>query len=215
MVKNFAKIANFKLKGHTFNPSELSFRLQFLPLLLMEEKNFENATLAGGCFWCTEAVFQRIKGVKSVISGYAGGTIKKPAYREVITGRTGHAEAIELKFDPEIISFREILYIFFGTHDPTTLNRQQNDVGTQYRSSVFYHSEEQKNTTLEVIKELEDKGIFNDKIVTEVVPASDFYKAEVEHQEYYKLHRQQPYCQYIIDPKIESLKKAFPEKLKQ
>lgn len=181
----------------------------------MENKNLEIATLAGGCFWCTEAVFQRIEGVESVVSGFTGGNIKNPAYREIITGRTGHAEAIQLKFNSGIISFRDILYIFFGTHDPTTLNRQQNDVGTQYRSAVFYHSETQKKITLEVIKELEEKKVFENKIVTEVIPAADFYKAEQEHQDYYKLHRQQPYCQYIIDPKIEKLKKAFPEKLKQ
>lgn len=181
----------------------------------MKNENIEIATLAGGCFWCTEAVFQRIEGVESVISGFTGGKIKNPAYREIITGRTGHAEAIQIKFDPEIISFRELLYIFFGTHDPTTLNRQQNDVGTQYRSAIFYHSEEQKNIAQEVIKELEEKNVFKDKIVTEITPAAAFYKAEEEHQDYYRLHRKQPYCQYIIDPKIEKLKISFPEKLKQ
>ncbi|MGY5849513.1 peptide-methionine (S)-S-oxide reductase MsrA [Salegentibacter sp. F14] len=179
----------------------------------MVQKNIEIATLAGGCFWCTEAVFQRIKGVKSVIPGFTGGTIKNPAYREIITGRTGHAEAIQISYDPEKISFRELLLIFFGTHDPTTLNRQQNDVGTQYRSAVFYHSEQQKNTTLEVIDELEKQKVFQDKIVTEITPASNFYMAEKEHKDYYNQHRQQPYCQYIIDPKIEKLKKSFADKL--
>lgn len=180
----------------------------------MVQKSLETATLAGGCFWCTEAVFQRIKGVESVIPGFTGGNIKNPAYREIITGRTGHAEAIQVRFDPEKISFRELLFIFFGTHDPTTLNRQQNDVGTQYRSAVFYHSEEQKNTVLDVIQELENEKVFQNKIVTEITPASNFYEAEEEHKDYYDQHRQQPYCQYIIDPKIEKLRKSFADKLK-
>lgn len=180
----------------------------------MVQKSLETATLAGGCFWCTEAVFQRIKGVESVIPGFTGGNIKNPAYREIITGRTGHAEAIQVRFDPEKISFRELLFIFFGTHDPTTLNRQQNDVGTQYRSAVFYHSEEQKNTVLDVIQELENEKVFQNKIVTESTPASNFYEAEEEHKDYYDQHRQQPYCQYIIDPKIEKLRKSFADKLK-
>ncbi len=180
----------------------------------MVQKSLETATLAGGCFWCTEAVFQRVKGVKSVIPGFTGGNIKNPAYREIITGRTGHAEAIQISFDPETVSFRELLFIFFGTHDPTTLNRQQNDVGTQYRSAVFYHSEEQKNTAFEVIQELENEKVFQNKIVTEISPASNFYPAEEEHKDYYDQHRQQPYCQYIIDPKIEKLRNSFADKLK-
>ena len=180
----------------------------------MVQKSLETATLAGGCFWCAEAVFQRVKGVKSVIPGFTGGNIKNPAYREIITGRTGHAEAIQISFDPETVSFRELLFIFFGTHDPTTLNRQQNDVGTQYRSAVFYHSEEQKNTAFEVIQELENEKVFQNKIVTEISPASNFYPAEEEHKDYYDQHRQQPYCQYIIDPKIEKLRNSFADKLK-
>ncbi len=180
----------------------------------MTERKLEIATLAGGCFWCTEAVFQRVKGVQKVLSGFTGGNIKNPAYREIITGRTGHAEAIQISFNPAEINFRELLLIFFGTHDPTTLNRQQNDVGTQYRSAIFYHSEAQKETALEVITELEKEGIFENKIVTEVTAASNFYIAEEEHQEYYNLHRQQPYCQYIIDPKIQKLKSGFADKLK-
>ena len=180
----------------------------------MIQKSLETATLAGGCFWCTEAVFQRIKGVEKVIPGFTGGNIKNPAYREIITGRTGHAEAIQVSFDSQEISFRELLVIFFGTHDPTTLNRQQNDVGTQYRSAIFYHSEKQKKAALEVIQELEKEKVFQNKIVTEVTPASNFYSAEEEHKDYYDKHRQQPYCQYIIDPKIEKLKKSFSDKLK-
>lgn len=180
----------------------------------MNSENLELATLAGGCFWCTEAVFQRLKGVGQVLSGFTGGNIKNPAYREIITGRTGHAEAIQIKFSSEVISFQELLYVFFATHDPTTLNRQQNDVGTQYRSAVFYNSEEQRKTTEKVIADLEEKNIFKNKIVTEITEAKDFYIAEKEHQDFYNQHRQQPYCQFIIDPKIKKLTEVFSDKLK-
>lgn len=181
----------------------------------MKEKNLKKATLAGGCFWCTEAVFQRLEGVENVRSGFTGGTIKNPPYREVISGRTGHAEAIQILFDPEKINYREILLIFFATHDPTTLNRQQNDVGTQYRSAIFYHDEEQKEVAEKVIDLLEREKAFEDPIVTEVTEASAFYEAEQEHQDFYNRHREQPYCQYIIDPKITKLNKLFSDKLKQ
>lgn len=180
----------------------------------MSLQNLEKATLAGGCFWCTEAVFQRLKGVREVLSGFTGGFIKNPPYREIISGRTGHAEAIQIEFDPKIISFKELLFVFFATHDPTTLNRQQNDVGTQYRSVIFYHSVAQKETAEFVINDLEEKNIFQDKIVTEVSEAKPFYIAETEHQDFYNQHRQQPYCQYIIDPKIKKLNEVFSEKLK-
>ena len=180
----------------------------------MKEKNIEQATLAGGCFWCTEAVFQRVIGVEKVISGFTGGTIKNPPYREVVTGRTGHAEAIQIHFDPEVVSYEELLHIFFATHDPTTLNRQQNDVGTMYRSAIFYHSEEQKATAERVIKELEKEKIFSDPIVTELKKADVFYVAEQEHHDYYNRHRNQPYCQVIIDPKVKKLKERFSHKLK-
>ena len=180
----------------------------------MNSENLKLATLAGGCFWCTEAVFQRLKGVEEVLSGFTGGNIKNPAYREIITGRTGHAEAIQIRFNPTIISFQELLYVFFATHDPTTLNRQQNDVGTQYRSAVFYHSEKQKEKAEEVIEELEEKEIFENKIVTEISAVKDFYIAEKEHQDFYNQHRQQPYCQFIIDPKIKKLTEVFADKLK-
>ncbi|MDT0649480.1 peptide-methionine (S)-S-oxide reductase MsrA [Autumnicola edwardsiae] len=181
----------------------------------MERKDLDTATLAGGCFWCTEAVFQRLDGVEKVVSGFTGGAIKNPAYREIITGRTGHAEAIEITFNPEIISFEELLLVFFATHNPTTLNRQQNDVGTQYRSAIFYNSEAQKETAEKVIANLEKEAVFEDPIVTEVTEASPFYVAEQEHQDFYNQHRQQPYCQYIIDPKITKLKEHFSEKLKK
>ncbi|MDN3594285.1 peptide-methionine (S)-S-oxide reductase MsrA [Zunongwangia endophytica] len=178
-------------------------------------KNEELATLAAGCFWCTEAVFQRLEGVSDVKSGFTGGFIKNPPYREVVTGRTGHAEGIQFTFDPEIISFQELLLIFFSTHDPTTLNRQQNDKGTQYRSAIFYHSEAQKRIAEQVIAELENQEVFQDPIVTEVTEASAFYEAEAEHYDFYNQNREQPYCQYIIDPKIKKLNALFAEKLKQ
>ena len=181
----------------------------------MERKDLQKATLAGGCFWCTEAVFQRLDGVEKVTSGFTGGDIKNPAYREIITGRTGHAEAIEIEYDPSVIQFEELLLVFFATHDPTTLNRQQNDVGTQYRSGIFYHDEIQKLKAEEVINLLEEQETFKDPIVTEVTEATPFYVAETEHQDFYNQHRQQPYCQYIIDPKITKLKKLFANKLKQ
>ena len=180
----------------------------------MNSENLEIATIAGGCFWCTEAVFQRLKGVEEVLSGFTGGNIKNPAYREIITGRTGHAEAIQIRFNPNEISFQDLLYVFFATHNPTTLNRQQNDVGTQYRSAIFYHSESQKQKAESVIAALEEKEIFENKIVTEITAAKDFYIAEEEHQNFYNQHRQQPYCQYIIDPKIKKLTEVFSDKLK-
>jgi peptide-methionine (S)-S-oxide reductase len=180
----------------------------------MEERKLKKAILAGGCFWCTEAVFQRLEGVEKVVSGFTGGIIKNPAYREIITGRTQHAEAIEIEYDPEKISFKDLLLVFFATHDPTTLNKQQNDVGTQYRSAIFYHDEEQKQVAEEVITLLQEEKSFENKIVTEVTEASAFYIAEKEHQDFYNQHRQQPYCQYIIDPKITKLKKLFSDKLK-
>lgn len=180
----------------------------------MEQTELEKATLAGGCFWCTEAVFQRVKGVEKVISGFTGGHIKNPPYREVVMGRTGHAEAIEILFNPGVISYRDLLVIFFTTHDPTTLNRQQNDVGTQYRSAIFYHSPEQKEMAEKVVEKLENDKVFSDPIVTEISAADEFYKAEDEHHAYFDRHREQPYCQVIIDPKVQKLKATFADKLK-
>ena len=174
----------------------------------------EIATLAGGCFWCTEAVFERLKGVEKVTSGFTGGSIKNPAYREITTGRTGHAEAVEIIFDPEVITYEELLNIFFSTHDPTTLNRQQYDIGTQYRSAIFYHSEEQKQISEKVIETLENEKIFNDPIVTEITKAPPFYEAEPEHKEYYSRNPEQRYCQAIIDPKIKKLRQLYSDKLK-
>ena len=179
----------------------------------MENKD-QRVVLAGGCFWCTEAVFQRFDGIISAISGYTGGTIKNPAYREVCTGRTGHAEGVEITFDPKIISFKTILEVFFATHDPTTLNRQGNDVGSQYRSGIFYTSENHKKEAEEFIELLARNSVFENDIVTEITPLDVFYKAEVSHQEYYNQNDQQPYCQFIIAPKIEKIKKYYSDKLK-
>lgn len=179
------------------------------------ESTIETAILAGGCFWCTEAVFERVEGVKKVIPGFTGGTIKNPAYREIISGRTGHTEAIEIHFDPAIISFKELLLIFFSTHDPTTLNRQQYDIGTQYRSGIFYNSDIQKKEALEIVKSLEEEKVFQDPIVTEITEATPFYEAEAEHKEYYSKHREQQYCQVIIDPKIKKLRQLFSDKMKK
>ncbi|WP_341199403.1 peptide-methionine (S)-S-oxide reductase MsrA [Croceibacter atlanticus] len=178
----------------------------------MKEKT-EVATFANGCFWCTEAVFQRFKGVNKVLSGFTGGMIKNPPYREVVSGRTGHAEALQITFNPDIITFKELLYVFFSTHDPTTLNRQGADVGTQYRSAIFYHSNSQKEMANAVIKELDADTIFNAPIVTEVTEASEFYVAEEEHQNFYNNHPEYGYCKFVIDPKINKIQKYFSDKL--
>lgn len=174
----------------------------------------EIATVAGGCFWCTEAVYEQIKGVISVTSGYTGGTFRNPTYTEITTGRTGHAEAIQIEYNPTQVTFKDLLYIFFMTHDPTTLNRQGADVGTQYRSAVFYHSDYQKETALTMIQLIEKEKIYKNPIVTEVTPASIFYKAEAYHQNYYFNNKFQPYCQVVITPKLDKLQKLFKEKLK-
>jgi len=162
----------------------------------------ETATFANGCFWCTEAIFQLLNGVESVVSGYTGGTLKNPTYNEIITGRTGHAEAIEIKFDTSKISFVEILEVFFSTHDPTTLNRQGYDVGTQYRSAIFYNSETQKKEAEEFIKVLSEAKVFENPIVTEVTKLDVFYKAENYHQNYYNNNKTQGYCVAVINPKL-------------
>ncbi|MCC5921041.1 MAG: peptide-methionine (S)-S-oxide reductase MsrA [Cyclobacteriaceae bacterium] len=175
----------------------------------------EKVTLGAGCFWCIEAIYLNLKGVESVLSGYMGGSVKNPTYRQVVTGNTGHAEVVELTFDPSIISFGEILEVFFETHDPTTLNRQGNDVGTQYRSAIFYYNDEQKRIAEDIIKKLDASGAFNNKIVTEVTKASEFYEAEDYHQNYYELNKSQPYCTYVIKPKMDKFKKVFSDKLKE
>ena len=179
------------------------------------DKDLEIATLANGCFWCTEAIFSRIKGIKSVIPAYSGGKTSNPSYEQVCTGITGHAETIHIEYDPKIISFEKILDIFWHTHDPTTLNRQGNDVGTQYRSAIFYHNENQKNIAEKLKKELEKEGIFKNPIVTEIIPFSNFYRAEDYHKEYYENNRNAPYCSFVIDPKIQKLLQKYSNKIKQ
>lgn len=180
----------------------------------MNESNLETATLAAGCFWCVEAVFDDLKGVKDVVSGYAGGHTENPTYREVCDGTTGHAEVAEIRFDPAVISFKEILQVFFAVHDPTTMNRQGNDVGTQYRSAIFYHDEEQKRIAEEVIKEVTAEGVYDDPIVTEVVPLEKFWPAEDYHQEYFANNPNQPYCIGVVAPKVAKFRKKFLSQLK-
>lgn len=182
---------------------------------LKEMSNMETAILANGCFWCTEAIFQRLDGVESVRSGYTGGHVINPAYREVTSGRTGHAEGIEIVFDTEKISFEEILEVFFSTHDPTTLNRQGYDVGTQYRSGIFYKSEMQKAIAEAFIKALDDAKVFKNPIVTEVTEFKNFFVADEYHQNYYNNNRNQPYCKAVINPKLEKFLKDHKEKLKK
>lgn len=172
------------------------------------------ATLAAGCFWCTETLFARINGVKSVLPGYTDGHIKNPAYREVCTGRTGHAECIQLEYDPKQITFETLLDVFFDTHDPTTLNRQGNDIGTQYRSGIYFHDEEQQQIAEKMIRELAEKQAYAAPIVTEVKPFTVFYPAEIEHQDYYNLNKNQPYCSAVITPKVKKLLDLHASKLK-
>jgi peptide-methionine (S)-S-oxide reductase len=172
------------------------------------------ATLAGGCFWCLEAVFEQLRGVERVESGYSGGTVPQPSYEQVCSGRTGHAEVVQVTFDPAVVTFREILDVFFATHDPTTLNRQGADVGTQYRSTIFYHSPQQKQAAEQRIRELNAEGIWDRPIVTEVVPLQAFYPAEQYHQEYYRNNPGQGYCRAVISPKVAKFRKQFADKLK-
>jgi peptide-methionine (S)-S-oxide reductase len=174
----------------------------------------EVVTLAGGCFWCLEAVFNEVEGIERVVSGYSGGATINPSYSEVCTGSTGHAEAVQLMFEPEKISLRQILQVFFAIHDPTTLNRQGNDVGTQYRSAIFYHNEEQKAVAEQVIRELNAAHVWKSPIVTEVTPFQAFYPAEDYHQEYFNRNPAQSYCRMVVAPKLDKFKKQFPEKLK-
>ncbi|HEY6281255.1 MAG TPA: peptide-methionine (S)-S-oxide reductase MsrA [Burkholderiales bacterium] len=175
----------------------------------------EITTLAGGCFWCQEAVFDEVKGVESVESGYMGGTMANPNYEQVCSGKTGHAEVVQIAFDPAVVSFKEILEVFFVMHDPTTLNRQGNDAGTQYRSAIFYHSPEQKVQAEQVINNLNGAHIWSSPIVTEVVPAQTFYHAEGYHQDYFLRNPAQPYCMLVVAPKVTKLRKHFLGKLKK
>ena len=183
-------------------------------LIENDNKDMEIATFAGGCFWCTEAIFLEIKGVKKVVSGYIGGTTLNPTYSEICTGTTGHAEAIQITFDPSEVGFEDLLEVFFGTHDPTTLNRQGADVGTQYRSAIFYHSEDQMKKAQNYITLIAKEKLYDREIVTKVSPATKFYDAEDYHQNYYNQNASQGYCQMVIAPKLEKLRKYYSSKLK-
>jgi len=185
------------------------------PLQAADAAGTKKATFAGGCFWCTEAVYKEIKGVKEVTSGYIGGKVPNPTYKQVCTGLTGHAEAVEIEYDPAQVPFEKLLEIFFATHDPTTLNRQGPDVGTQYRSGVFYHDEEQKAAAEKVIAALDAAKVFPKAIVTEVTEASKFYPAEDYHQDYYENNPFQPYCQGAVAPKVAKVRKVFKDLLKE
>jgi peptide-methionine (S)-S-oxide reductase len=178
------------------------------------EKRTEVATLGGGCFWCVEATFEQLRGVERVVSGYSGGQVHNPTYQQICTGTTGHAEVIQVHFDPEEISFGDILRVFFTVHDPTTLNRQGNDVGPQYRSAIFYHSPDQKQQAEQVIREMQEQGVWARRIVTEVTPFERFYPAEDYHQEYYRNNPNQPYCAVVISPKVAKFRKAYMDRLK-
>lgn len=188
----------------------LIFQLVFIFHNMAQNHNqVETATFGGGCFWCTEAVFESVKGVTQVISGYSGGTVKNPAYREVTTGVTGHAEVVQITFNPALVSYKQLLQIFFATHDPTTLNRQGADVGTQYRSVIFYHSLQQKAEAEAIIQKLTGEKVFASAIVTQIQPAAAFYKAEDYHQNYFRNNAQQPYCRVVINPKLEKFRKDY------
>lgn len=182
--------------------------------MVKEDNKLETAVFANGCFWCTEAVFQRVKGVTHVVSGYSGGHTKNPTYRDVCSGETGHAECLKISFNPAEITFEELLDIFWVTHDPTQLNRQGNDVGTQYRSIIFYQNEIQKRKAESSKAQLESEKVFDAPIVTEIVPLKDFYPAEIEHHDYYNRHPLQPYCYYVARPKVGKLLSHFPSKVK-
>jgi peptide-methionine (S)-S-oxide reductase len=181
---------------------------------IMDTTGMQVATFGSGCFWCTEAIFERLNGVVKVESGYAGGTVKNPTYEEVCSGTTGHAEVTQITYDPKIITYDELLEVFWKTHDPTTLNRQGNDVGTQYRSVIFYHNEEQKELAENYKKELDKSGAWDNPIVTEISPVTNFYPAEGYHQDYYENNPNQGYCAFVIAPKVEKFEKVFKDKLK-
>lgn len=178
------------------------------------DQNMAVATFGNGCFWCTEAIFQQLKGVEKVVSGFTGGKVKNPSYREVCNGTTGHAEALQITYNSDVISYRELLDIFFYTHDPTTLNRQGADVGTEYRSAIFYHDKNQKSEAEKIILQLENEKVYSDKIVTEITPFDIFYLADDNHQNYYNNNKNQPYCRVVINPKLDKFLKKYKSKIK-
>ncbi|MEW5959037.1 MAG: peptide-methionine (S)-S-oxide reductase MsrA [Chloroflexota bacterium] len=177
-------------------------------------KKLETATFGGGCFWCVEAVFQDLKGVERVVSGYSGGAVEKPTYQAVCTGATGHAEVVQITYDPAVIAYEDLLYVFWRTHDPTTLNRQGADIGSQYRSVIFYHNAEQKAIAEKSRQETDASGLWPNPIVTDISPLHNFYPAEDYHQNYFQENPHQPYCQFVIDPKVRKFRKEFQDKLK-
>jgi peptide-methionine (S)-S-oxide reductase len=181
----------------------------------MNTNHSDTITLGAGCFWCVEAVFQNLEGVEKVVSGYSGGTVKNPSYKEVCMGTTGHAEVCQLTYDPNKVSIPEILEVFWQTHDPTTLNRQGNDIGTQYRSAIFYHTPEQKKIAEEYKAKLDSSGAFDRPVVTEITAYNNFYPAEDYHQNYYNENGSEPYCQFVVRPKVEKFKKVFADKMKK
>jgi len=195
--------------GQKSNQAKTTMSNESIPAGLVQ------ATFGSGCFWCTEAVFQNLEGVEKVESGYSGGRVKNPTYKEVCSGLTGHAEVIQVSYNPQKISFDELLEVFWMTHDPTTLNRQGADVGTQYRSVIYYHNDEQKALAESYKKKLDAEGVFDNPIVTEISPFTEFYKAEDYHQNYFNLNGDAPYCSYVIQPKVEKFKKVFKDKLKK
>ncbi|MBK7980984.1 MAG: peptide-methionine (S)-S-oxide reductase MsrA [Ignavibacteriae bacterium] len=197
----------------SFNENIFAQNLKKAKIMNTNNK-YETATFGTGCFWCTETIFEKLKGVESAVSGYSGGTKENPTYKEVCTGNTGHAEVIQVTFDPSIISFKDLLEVFWKTHDPTTLNRQGEDVGTQYRSVIFYHNDEQKKVAEEYKTKLESAKVFKDPIVTEITKFKNFFPAENYHQDYYEQNKSQPYCSFVITPKVEKFKKVFHDKLK-
>jgi peptide-methionine (S)-S-oxide reductase len=183
--------------------------------IMTTHSKLDTATFGAGCFWCVEAVFQQLRGVQTVESGYSGGHTQNPTYKQVCTGMTGHAEVCQITYDPSVISFTELLEVFWKTHDPTTLNRQGGDVGTQYRSAIFFHNKDQQLLAEEMKEKLDAAKIWNDPLVTEIVPFLEFYKAEAYHQEYYSQNASQPYCSLVITPKLEKFRKVFADKLKE
>jgi len=206
---------NFILSGCNVRETSAQLENKSGTGVVQNMDKFQKATFGSGCFWCTEAVFERLNGVQKVVSGYAGGIVENPTYEQVCSGKTGHAEVTQITYDPKVITYDELLEVFWKTHDPTTLNRQGNDVGTQYRSVIFYHNDEQKRLAEKYKEELNKSGAWDKPIVTEISPFTNFYPAEKYHQNYYDNNPAQPYCSFVITPKVEKLEKVFKDKLKK